>query len=113
MGAILQRWLTQWQKWIGDIDPHSLNGVQLEAYQHHLLKLIADKKTSQATAKSTLAVMKQFLHWLYRSEIIDHLPRNIDQVNIIFSPQERLRHSRLNTSRPYWGRQRQGRNCIF
>lgn len=84
----LCRWLTQWRKWIGDIDPYSLNGVQLEAYQHHLLKLIADKKTSQATAKSNLATMKEFLRWLYRSEIIDRLPRNMDDVNIGVSPKK-------------------------
>ncbi len=77
-----RRYLTHWQQWIGIVDPAGLDGVQLEQYHLHLLERIAAKKYSTETAKSNLSVVKEFYRWLCHQDILEHLPKNLDNMTI-------------------------------
>ncbi len=58
--------------------------VDLTAYFRGAVK---KRIMSWQTAKARLGVYKQFIQWLYESELIEHLPRNIDNPAISIKSQ--------------------------
>ena len=73
-----RRNLMRWKKWIGEVNPSTLNGVQLSAYETYL----RSEKLADITARDALEAVKEFYRWLWGIEVIDQLPRNMDKVSI-------------------------------
>jgi integrase len=87
--AAIERYLRQFREHVGnDIDPHKLNGVQLESFNTFLTKRIASKVIQPDTAKSIIVAVKSFYKWLWQIGIVETLPRNFDAVSIKVIPKQ-------------------------
>ncbi len=80
--GLLQSYLDEWKDFVGTVPPAKLGAAHLMDYQSRLLELIGKKKIASSTANGKLSAVKQFYRWLYKTEILDKLPRIMDDMTI-------------------------------
>jgi integrase len=79
---LLAHRLTHFRTFAGSMSLNQLNARTLTSFHGHLIQRIADDNISQAYAAGILTSVKTFLRWLWKSEAIENLPRNIDDLHI-------------------------------
>ena len=67
---------------------NQLSARTLSSFHSHLIQQITDDNISQAYAAGILTSVKSFLRWLWKSEAIENLPRNVDDLHITVELEE-------------------------
>jgi integrase len=80
--SILKARLDYFRRFAGALSVEVFGGKQLEAFTGQLHKLIAEGTISTEYAKGILVSAKSFVRWLWESEVVEHLPRNIAALRI-------------------------------
>lgn len=76
--------LEHFRKFAGEMDVEKVNGQTLEHYKDELLDKVANEnvKFSSRYAQHCLAMARSLLKMLYKTHVIDSIPRNLDDIKI-------------------------------
>ena len=75
--------LTHFAEWLGNSTAVTqIDGTTLEDYRADLLTRVAAKGWTRTTAADRLNDVRTFIRWLWRTEAIPNLPRNLDDKSL-------------------------------
>lgn len=75
--------LTHFEEWLGrSTAVTEIDGVTLEDYRNELLSKVAAKRWKKGTVSDRFNNIRSFVRWLWRTEAIPALPRNLDDQSL-------------------------------
>jgi integrase len=82
------------QDHVGETNPVSaITAEILMKYRTELLRRVGSQELSKSYAKDRLDVAKQFIRWLWATEVLDKLPRNLASLTIGVPPNKVISYS--------------------
>ena len=85
---ILVHRLNYFRTYCGNISIITLTAKTLVSFVSYLKNKIIEKKISQSYGEGIMTTTKSFLRWLWKNEILEDLPRNIDDLHITAETEE-------------------------
>ncbi|MBL9090776.1 MAG: site-specific integrase [Planctomycetaceae bacterium] len=80
---VLRVHLHHFREWLGRrVSVRSITGKVVADYHAELISGIVDKRWSADYAKDHFSAMKSFVRWLWRTDAIESLPRNLDSKDL-------------------------------
>lgn len=80
--AVIRYHLEHFRRYAGGMAVEQVNANLLSGYRARLLDTIKAGEITNTYGKGLLATVKQFVEWLWESEAIEHLPRNLRTLRI-------------------------------
>jgi integrase len=80
--SVMRYHLEYFRRYAGEMAVENANANLLSGYHGHLLDTIRAGTITTTYAKGLLATLKTFVRWLWESEVIEQLPRNLGTLRI-------------------------------